>query len=241
MEYSVLDAEKIVASLELLSKRIFERFPSSGLYQVSLELLAFCQDAQEDSTWVGKPILGLRIATAFLVLSLIIGLGWTLARLGMPDENPGLMEWVPFLESAINDVIFIGAGIIFLVTLETRLKRRRALRSIHRLRAFAHIIDMHQLHKDPERVLERGELTPSTPRIEMSSFELSRYLDYCSELLSLTGKTAGLYAQSSNDPVVIDAVSEIENLTSGISRKIWQKLLILHTLEVWPSRNLTND
>jgi hypothetical protein len=51
-------------------------------------------------------------------------------------------------------------------------------------------------------------------------------------MLSLTGKTAGLYAQSSIDHTVIDAVSEIEQLTSGISRKIWQKLMILHSLEV---------
>jgi hypothetical protein len=81
-------------------------------------------------------------------------------------------------------------------------------------------------------VLQRGQLTPSTPKIDMTSFELSRYLDYCSEMLSLMGKIAGLYAQSSSDPVVVDAVSEIGQLTTGISRKIWQKLLILHLLDV---------
>lgn len=51
-------------------------------------------------------------------------------------------------------------------------------------------------------------------------------------MLSLMGKIAGLYAQSSSDPVVVDAVSEIGQLTTGISRKIWQKLLILHLLDV---------
>jgi hypothetical protein len=90
---------------------------------------------------------------------------------------------------------------------------------------------MHQLHKDPERVLQRGELTPSTPKIDMTSFELSRYLDYCSEMLSLTGIIAGLYAQYSEDPVLVDAVSDIEQLTNGTSRKIWQKLMILHQLD----------
>jgi len=33
----------------------------------------------------------------------------------------------------------------------------------------------------------------------MSPFLLCRYLDYCSELLSLTGKLAALYAQSFSD------------------------------------------
>ena len=231
MPYSVLDADRIIQSLEVLSKRIYERFPQSGLFQVSNQLLAFGRNAQEDSVWVAKPIVLLRIASGLLVLMLLVAAAWTLQTVDLPEETPRLVEWVTLLEAGINDVILIGAGIFFLLTAETRIKRRRALNSLHRLRAFAHVIDMHQLHKDPERVLQRGQLTLSTPKIDMTSFELSRYLDYCSEMLSLAGKTAGLYAQSSEDPVVVDAVSEIEQLATGISRKIWQKLLILHILD----------
>jgi hypothetical protein len=33
------------------------------------------------------------------------------------------------------------------------------------------------------------------------------------------------------DPVVLDAVDGIENLTTGLSRKIWQKIAILHGTE----------
>jgi len=40
----------------------------------------------------------------------------------------------------------------------------------------------------------------------MTPFELGRYLDYCSEMLSLTGKVAALYAQDLDDPVVVEAV-----------------------------------
>jgi hypothetical protein len=29
------------------------------------------------------------------------------------------------------------------------------------------------------------------------------------------------------DPIVIDAVTEIENLTTGLSRKIWQKISLI--------------
>ena len=63
----------------------------------------------------------------------------------------------------------------------------------------------------------------------MSRFELSRYLDYCSEALSLTAKVAALYIQHFEDDVALQAVNEIENLTAGCSRKIWQKLMILYT------------
>ena len=104
------------------------------------------------------------------------------------------------LESGVNDVLFVGAAIFFLLTVEGRIKRRRALRAIHELRAIAHVIDMHQLTKDPEWVLDRGRETGVLPARTMSRFELSRYLDYCSEALSLTGKVAALYIQGFDDP-----------------------------------------
>ena len=63
----------------------------------------------------------------------------------------------------------------------------------------------------------------------MSRFELTRYLDYCSEMLSLTNKLAALYAQHLPDPVIIYAVNDIEQLTTNLSSKIWQKITILDT------------
>ncbi len=118
-----------------------------------------------------------------------------------------------------------------MVTLGIRIRRVRALRAIHELRSIAHLIDMHQLNKDPERTVERGNLTSHATKLNMSSFEMSRYLDYCSELLSMTGKLGALYAQSFNDSVVVEAVTEIEQLTTALSRKIGQKFIILHTLQ----------
>jgi hypothetical protein len=65
----------------------------------------------------------------------------------------------------------------------------------------------------------------------MTNFELNRYLDYCSEMLALSGKVAALYAQDFEDADVVAAVNDIEDLTSGLSRKIWQKIMILHEQE----------
>ena len=42
-----------------------------------------------------------------------------------------------------------------------------------------------------------------------------------------TGKIAALFAQSVNDDVVIDGVNDIENLSSNLSRKIWQKITLI--------------
>jgi hypothetical protein len=48
--------------------------------------------------------------------------------------------------------------------------------------------------------------------------------------LSLTAKVAALYAQSSKDPVVIAAASDIGQITTNLSNKIWQKIALMQTL-----------
>ena len=129
----------------------------------------------------------------------------------------------------------IGAAIFFLLTLESRFKRGRACDSVHELRSLAHIIDMHQLTKDPERITNKNYLrTANSPTAYMTPFQLRRYLDYCSEMLSLTGKIAAVYVQDFNDSVTLASVNEVETLCTGLSRKIWQKVSLLQDIEESP-------
>ena len=95
---------------------------------------------------------------------------------------------------------------------------------------------MHQLTKDPTIVLAGGAPTASSPIRAMSEFELSRYLDYCAEMLALIAKLAALYAGRVQDPAVITAVNEVEELTSDLGRKIWQKIMIISRLTEQPAR-----
>ena len=113
------------------------------------------------------------------------------------------------------------------MTLETRLKRGRTLRAVRELRILAHLIDMHQLDKDPVYVISGGAQTASSAKRTMTAFQLNRYFDYCCELLSLLGKLAALYGQTLDDPVAVSAVDQVESLTTGLSRKIWQKTTLL--------------
>jgi len=57
--------------------------------------------------------------------------------------------------------------------------------------------------------------------------QLHYYLAYCSEMLSLTAKTAALCAEHSSDGVVLETISTIEVLTTDLSHKIWQKISLL--------------
>ncbi|MCT2262850.1 hypothetical protein M3F59_14700 [Brachybacterium muris] len=61
----------------------------------------------------------------------------------------------------------------------------------------------------------------------MTRAELTRYLDYCTEMLSLVGKSAALFAEDTTDGDVLDAVEGIETLTSDMARKVWQKIAII--------------
>ena len=69
------------------------------------------------------------------------------------------------------------------------------------------------------------------PAREMRPFELTRYLDYCCEILSLVSKVAAVYVQHFDDAVTVSAASNVETLTVGLSRKIWQKIILLDRLE----------
>jgi len=231
-QYKTLDPQRIAATIDLLRRRVERRFPQSGLARVCGELDRIAEQARQRAAWIARPIPGLRIVVGLLVALILLGLGGTLAvAVRLPRESFQLLEFAQVLESGINDTVLVGAAIFFLVTIEARIKRRRALGAIHEMRAIAHVIDMHQLTKDPEWVLGHGRETGILPPRSMSRFELRRYLDYCSEMLSLTGKVAALYVQRFDDPVALQAVNEVEDLTNGLSRKIWQKIMILHTLE----------
>jgi len=226
--YRSLDPGEIVRTLEALSTRIEERFPGSGLGRLCAELLDVARHAQARAAWIARPLAGLRAGAWVLVTLIIAALVTTLVTFRMPEQGFDLVQFIQVLEAGINDVVLIGVAVFFLVTLEARVKRRRALDALHELRVIAHIIDMHQLTKDPERVAGPGGDTQSSPRRSLAPAELGRYLDYCSEMLSLTGKIAALYVQRFPDTVAVATVNEIEDLTTGLSRKIWQKLMILH-------------
>ena len=222
-----LDPEQIIQTVDLLAHRVKERFPEAGLNQVCVELLEIARQARQRSIAISQPMYGVRVVSATVIALIIAAFLFVMQTIRIPDSPVQAGEFVQILDAAFNALVLIGATILFLVTLETRVKRARALKAIHELRSLAHIIDMHQLTKDPERTVWRGRDTRSSPRRTMTRFELNRYLDYCGEMLSLSGKIAALYVENFSDSQAVAAVNDLENLTSGLARKVWQKIMIL--------------
>jgi hypothetical protein len=226
--YRKLDPRHIGATALRLRRRIEERFGGSGLAGVAQELEAVTQEATALAASIQRPQPAVR-ATVSVSIALLLGLLAAGAGHVLTLDNAS-REWSGFfqgVEALVNDIVFVGVAIYFLLQLEPRWKRRRILKALHTLRSLVHIVDMHQLTKDPEHLLSQGPRTASSPLRSMTSFELTRYLDYCSELLAIIGKVAALYVQDFDDPIALSASSSVQDLAVSHSRAIWQKLMIL--------------
>jgi hypothetical protein len=227
--YRHLDSQKIIETVQMLKARIERRFPEAGLSKLASELLKVAEETVARTEWIQRPHLPLRAAALVLSLAIIALLVLMLVHIRQ-FRFEDYTNFIQAFEASISSVVFIGAAILFFVSWENRIKRRRALKAVHELRAMAHIVDMHQLTKDPESYFAPSSPASAPVKRRMTPFELNRYLDYCSETLALVSKIAALYVQDFQDPVLLDAVDDIEDLVAGFSRKIWQKITILETL-----------
>ncbi len=230
--YERLDPEKVNETLAHLHTRIVASFPGRHLADVAVEVSAVVSKIQRQSS-DNLPVQryvrwGSRVAIALLVVMIGVAIGSAIRTEQNQAGDVKAFEWLQYVESGVNDAVFAALAIYFLVSVPSRVRRRRVLQTLHRLRSLAHIVDMHQMSKDPDELLPRHEGGTTATGV-MNRADFGRYLDYCSELLTLTSKAAALCAEESTDPVVLETVSEIENLTTGMSRKIWQKISLLHT------------
>ena len=229
MSYRSLDPRLIIETAERLEARIADRFPESGLRKVGQELVSLARDTRDAATGLQRPILWLRVLVGAVFAAgagvfLFVG---TVLPFDRFSSGGDVVESVQGIEASINTVVLAVLGILALVHAEDRIKRRRVFRQLHGLRSLIHVIDMHQLTKDPAVLSSTFRPMPHSPKRTMSRGDLLRYLDYCSEMLSITGKLAALFAQAVNDEVVIGVVNDVENLGSNLSRKIWQKITML--------------
>jgi len=238
--HKILDAPRISRTIGKLVRRIEERFGQSGLLNVARELEQLSIKATDQVDEIAKPNLWWRalVATVLLVLTIVfvVAVSAVIQRVKL-EGQVSLLDLLGALEAATNELVFIGLALIFIVNIERRYKRKRALNAMHELRSIAHVIDMHQLTKDPSVYSASLSGTLSSPKRSLTLAELMRYLNYCSELLSLTGKVAALYIQRFDDEVTLASAGEVENLVTGLCQKIWQKIVIAEEL----SERLGND
>ena len=219
------------ATAERLAQRMESRIPGRGLNTVAAELVRLIDDVGEGASLTQGRLRTARIVSR-VTLALVIAGAIALFVIAARDafslhERENSVDWIPLIEAAINDLVFVAIAVFFLHSVPDRLERSRLLTLLYRLRSLAHIVDMHQLAKDPERVRAATRHSEPSPDTGLTREQMEAYLEYCTELLSLAGKIAALCAEESRDQVVLDTVRAIETLTISLSREIWQKIALL--------------
>jgi hypothetical protein len=222
-----LEGPAVKETVLALYGRIEARFPQRGLLGVCGDLVQLVDQVQSGSSQVQTRIRGARLASRVVMVLVLAGTAFALLMAARDVVRQGLHSFVdllPLIETAINDIVFAGIAVFFLWSFPERVQRGQLLKLLHQLRSTAHVIDMHQLTKDPEQLKPSFVPTAKSTKLDLNRDQMERYLDYCSEMLSLVGKTAALCAEESRDNLVLETVSTVENLTVGLSRKIWQKI-----------------
>ncbi len=221
----------MLATVRRLEERVGARFPDRDLLDVVRDLAALVEEVADGAADVRRRIRHTRLLSRLgvvAILAVTATIFWLAVRSALDDRAvTSSLDWLPLLESGINDLVFAAIALWFLWSLPERVHRSSLLALLHRLRSLAHVVDMHQLTKDPERLRVDFRPTPRSADPGLDRNEMESYLDYCTELLSLVGKTAALVAEQSQDAVVLDAVSNLETLTTSMSRSIWQKISLL--------------
>lgn len=229
-QYRKLEPEKIISTISKLKTRIRDALGERGLLQVCAELEEIAADAKKRAVKLRKPIWELRLIP-LLTIAFIAAIGWLILDSYDRVLSEHLEEFSSALKHLLQDLAlpaaltlpipFVWAGMSFMWSIESRWKRYRTLRYLHEVRSIIHVIDMHQLTKDPRQLvaLESAD--------QLTGERLILYLDFCTELLSLCGKIAALYAETSHDAVVIETVSDLGQITAELSNKIWQKIIIV--------------
>ncbi|GDX11915.1 membrane protein [Verrucomicrobiota bacterium] len=231
--FRTLDPDKILETARALHSRVKQRFPASGLCGASNELVLITSEAKERAGLLARPNRWVRAVAVVLgvLLASTCVITLTLGSLRFREVASTLSDLAQGIDAGTHVAILLSAAIYSLVTLEMRMKRSPALKALHELRSLAHIIDLHQLRKDPEIFTgDRDPMIGPANEPGLSAVQVERYLDYCSEMLAILSKAAALYVENCKDAMVLRAVDEVENLVCGLSRKIWQKIKILYRL-----------
>ena len=225
-----LEPVPVIETARRLCDRIGARFPDRGIHRVAQELASLTEQVADTSAGSRRRSrlvrTGSHAVIAIVVLVALVAFGFAVEAAFTDAPDNGL-DWLPLIESAVNDIVFVAIAVVLLHSFPERVQRSDLLVKLHRLRSLAHIIDMHQLTKEPESLRDAFTGGTDGADVDLTPEQVEYYLEYCTELLSIVSKAAALCAEESQDDIVLNTVSTIETLTMGMSRKVWQKITVL--------------
>ena len=136
-----------------------------------------------------------------------------------------LIDVLTGFDSLANVGIFLFLSSLLASRVIDNYKNSDCLKRLDHLHQLIHVIDMHQVAKEAITLGNNdAEVDDSEKESIDKRFEQSKqYLDRVHELVVLAGKTAALYPRICNEHVVLTKVQGVEELSLGISTKLWQR------------------
>jgi len=136
------------------------------------------------------------------------------------------------LDAFCNLILVFTAVFYTLYSLDKAYSKKQISKLLIGLSDFIHLIDMHQINKDPNHLKDDYVNAKHSPVKTLNKFELQRYLDYTSESIALGSKMAYQVLECfPNDQKIMSRVNELHILCDGITTNIWQKIIILDSIE----------
>jgi hypothetical protein len=122
-----------------------------------------------------RPNIPLRVGVSLLLAAGLAILVIAVRHMHVNFHVTAFAELMQATEATLGILFFLSTGVFFFFfRIEDRLKRDRTLRMVHKLRTVAHIVDMHQLTKDPEAILMGAPPTASSPQRTLGEVEPNR-------------------------------------------------------------------
>jgi hypothetical protein len=212
-----LDPAKIVETAENLAHRVGESLPGSTLASLAIELAAIARKTDERARQARRPIYAIRVGSLLSISSTLVGLWYLAGHIHTRWEFGTITEVFEATDAGFNLLVLLGGVLWFFLTIESRIKRKKALNSIEELREFIHVIDVTQLYYTPD-------LYKADPASSHSSLNLDyTYLLFCTQMLGVINNLAPLYSRGAAGDSIFRAVSDVETLANAITAKLLSK------------------
>jgi hypothetical protein len=213
-----LDPSRIIQTAENLAERIGDRLPGRTLASLAVELARIASETDLRARQARKPIIAIRLASITAILASLLCLTYLLRHIHTSWEFGTITEVFEAADAAFNLLVVLAGAIWFLITLEARIKRRKALASIEELREFIHVIDLTQLYYTPELYDVDVPDSPAQAGLDHT------YLLFCTQMIGVISNLAALYGRGGANDSILRAVSEVDMLASAVSTKLLSKV-----------------
>jgi hypothetical protein len=212
-----LDPARIIETADNLAQQVSDRLPQSTLAGLAADLAQIARQTDGRARNARRPILAIRFASALAAATSLIGLVYLASHIHARWEFGTITELFEAADAGFNLVVILAGALWFLITLEARIKRKKALGSIEELREFIHVIDVTQLYYTPDLYAPHSADSRSPLDLDHT------YLLFCTQMLGVISNLAPLYTRNAAGDSILRAAAEVEILANAISAKLLSK------------------